>query len=172
MSRGSFHVCLLVVLVAGGLAGSLGGCGPVPADAPTPTELRAPTDTPAPTATSVPVATSTPAKSKQSNEEVPEKADFDTVFPLPENVQNFTGEGGESQVNFQTNLAKDEVIAFYRDAFAEMSLLEYELLTAIEDESFSMVFTGWPGGEELVIQGVVFGDSTNVNIRLEEVVDA
>jgi tetratricopeptide (TPR) repeat protein len=95
---------------------------------------------------------------------------YDTAFPLPEDVQNFTGEGGESRVNFQTNLAMDEVIAFYRDAFTEMGLSEYELLTTIEDQGFSMVFTGWPSGEELVIQGVVFGESTNVNIRLEEVV--
>ncbi len=57
-----------------------------------------------------------------------------------------------------------------RDAFTEMGLSEYDLLTVIEDESFSMVLTGWPSAEELVIQGVVFGESTNVNIRLEEVV--
>jgi hypothetical protein len=66
----------------------------------------------------------------------------------------------------------DQVIKFYRDAFAEMELAEYDLLTAIGDESFSMVFTGWPSGEELVIQGVAFGETTNVNIRLEEVVDS
>ena len=42
--------------------------------------------------------------------EVPEisssdgSVDFDTVFPLPDNVQNFIGQGGESQVNFQTPL--------------------------------------------------------------------
>jgi tetratricopeptide (TPR) repeat protein len=100
------------------------------------------------------------------------QADYDTVFPLPGDVENFMGEGGESPVNFQTRLAMDEVIAFYRESFAEMGLTEYNLLTAIEDQSFSMVFTGWPSGEELVIQGVVFGESTNVNIRLEEVVDS
>jgi hypothetical protein len=33
-----------------------------------------------------------------------------------------------------------------------------------------MVFTGWPNGKELVIQGVDLGGSTNVNIRLERVV--
>ncbi len=99
------------------------------------------------------------------------RGDYNTVFPLPTNVQNFTGQGGESQVNFQTDLAMDEVIVFYRDAFAEMDLSEYDLLTSIEDEGFSMVFTGWPSGEELVIQGVVFGESTNVSIRLEEVLD-
>jgi hypothetical protein len=108
----------------------------------------------------------------QSAEEEPEQVEHDTAFPLPDNLQNFMGEGGESQVNFQTSLTMDEVIAFYRQAFAEMELTEYNLLTAIEDEGFSMVFTGWPSGEELVIQGVVFGESTNVNIRLEEVVDS
>jgi hypothetical protein len=95
----------------------------------------------------------------------------DTVFPLPDDVQNFTGGGGEEMVNFQTSLSMDEVVEFYRQAFAEQDLTEYELLTTIEDEAFSMVFTGWPGGKELVIQGVDLGGSTNVNIRLEEVVD-
>ena len=96
----------------------------------------------------------------------------DAAFPLPADVQNFTGGGGEGRVNFQTDLAMDEVIAFYRDAFADMDLSEYDLLTSIQDEGFSMVFTGWPSGEEVVIQGVVFGESTNVNIRLEEVLDS
>jgi hypothetical protein len=49
----------------------------------------------------------------------------------------------------------DEAIEFYREAFAKEGLTEYELLTSIEDEGFSMVFTGWHSGEELVIQGVV-----------------
>jgi tetratricopeptide (TPR) repeat protein len=102
----------------------------------------------------------------------PQEAGYDTAFPLPGNVQDFTGGGGESQVNFQTSLAIDETIAFYRQALAEMGLAEYDLLTAIEDESFSMVFIGWPSGEELVIQGVALGENTNVNIRLEEVVDS
>jgi len=100
------------------------------------------------------------------------QGDHDTAFPLPEDVQNLTGEGGESPINFQTSLALDEVVAFYRDAFADMQLSEYGLLTAIEDEGFSMVFTGWPTGEDVVIQGVAFGDATNVNIRLEDVVDS
>ena len=100
-----------------------------------------------------------------------EQSDYDTVFPLPDDVQNFSGGGGEEMVNFQTNLSMDTVVEFYRQAFAERNLTEYELLTTIEDEAFSMVFTGWPDGKELVIQGVDLGESTNVNIRLEEVVD-
>jgi hypothetical protein len=52
-----------------------------------------------------------------------------------------------------------------------MDLAEYELLATIEDETLSMVFTGGPIPEELVIQGVAFGDTTHVSIRLEETVD-
>ena len=99
------------------------------------------------------------------------RSEYDTVFPLPDDVQNFTGGGGEEMANFQTSLGMEKVVEFYRQAFAERDLSEYELLTTIEDEAFSMVFTGWPNGKELVIQGVDLGGSTNVNIRLEEVVD-
>jgi hypothetical protein len=128
---------------------------------------------PPPEATDEPTAalpTAPPVESGEEPEE--EKVEYDTVFPLPDDVQNFTGGGGEEGINFQTRLSMDEAIEFYRAAFAKEGLTEYDLLTSIEDEGFSMVFTGWHSGEELVIQGVVFGDSTNVNIRLEEVVDA
>jgi hypothetical protein len=97
--------------------------------------------------------------------------EYDTAFPLPDDVQNLTGGGGEEMVNFQTGLSINKVIEFYRQALAEQDLTEYELLTTIEDEAFSVVFTGWPDGRELVIQGVDLGGSTSVNIRLEEVVD-
>jgi hypothetical protein len=136
-----------------------------------PAQTLEPTGAPAATNTPAPAPTSVSPESEESTE--PARTDvYDTAFPLPDDVQNFTGEGGESQVNFQTSLPMDQVITFYRDAFAEMELTEYDLLTAIGDESFSMVFTGWPNGEELVIQGVAFGETTNVNIRLEEVVDS
>jgi hypothetical protein len=165
-------ISLVVIVILSGPVCGLGGCAPEPTNAPAPTELPAPTDTPTPANATPPSPTSPPIGTEQENEEAPEQVDYDTVFPLPENVQNFTGEGGESQINFQTSLTMDEVIAFYRQAFAEMDLSEYEILTAIEEEGFSVVFTGWPNGEELVIQGVAFGESTNVNVRLEEVVDS
>jgi hypothetical protein len=146
---------------------------PAATDAPAPTSTPAPTNTLAPKSTTAPAATTPPVESEPSAEEEEKgEREYDTVFPLPEDVQNVTGEGGDGRVNFQTSLAMDEVIAFYRDAFTDMGLSEYELLTTVQDEGFSMVFTGWPSGEELVIQGVVFGESTNVNIRLEEVVDS
>jgi hypothetical protein len=157
------HGLLALALVAPGC--STRGGVMEPAEALEPTRATAPTDTSAPAPTSV-----SPEREESTE---PARTDvYDTAYPLPDDVQNFTGEGGESPVNFQTDLAMDEVIAFYREAFAEMGLVEYDLLTAIEDEGFSMVFTGWPDGEELVIQGVAFGGNTNVNIRLEEVVDS
>jgi hypothetical protein len=98
-----------------------------------------------------------------------EKESFDTVFPLPDDVQNFTGDGGKSPINFQTSLSLDEVIEFYRQAFTEQGLTERTILTEISDSGFSMVFDGWPSGKAVVIQGVDFGTSINVNIRFEDV---
>lgn len=96
------------------------------------------------------------------------KGEYDTVFPLPPDVQNFMGEGGESQVNFQTNLSLEEVIEFYRDEFTMQGLTERGINTSITEEAFSMVFDGSPNGQELVIQGVDLGETTNVNMRFED----
>ena len=168
----------IVLLVACG-AKQTPTSAPPPTKAPIPTPTVEATPTPAPTAEATPTPapaveatpiapqpTASPAEATQAPEE---KASYDTVFPLPDDVQNFTGEGGESQVNFQTSLSLDEVIEFYRQAFAEKGLTERTLLTAITDTTFSMVFDGWPNGKALVIQGVDLGASRNVNIRFEDV---
>ena len=95
--------------------------------------------------------------------------DFDTVFPLPDDVQNFTGQGGESQVNFQSPLTIEDAIEFYRQAFRDDNLYERDINTTITDEAFSMVFDGHGNGQAIVIQGVDLGDSiTNINIRFED----
>ena len=161
---------MIAFLVACGAKGE-------PTSAPPPTKAPAPTSevsqpeatpTPAPAVEATPTApqpTAPPAEATQAPEE---KTSYDTVFPLPDSVQNFTGEGGESQVNFQTSLSLNEVIEFYRQAFTEKGLTERTLLTAITDTTFSMVFDGWPNGKALVIQGVDLGASRNVNIRFED----
>jgi hypothetical protein len=128
--------------------------------------------TPPPAATEKPTAplpTSPPAETEEEVKEEP--SDYDTVFPLPDDAYEFIGDGGESTVIFQTGLSIDETVEFYRQALADEGLAEYEVLTSIEDDGFSMVFTSWPSGEEVVVQGVDFGDSVNVTIRLEEVVE-
>jgi len=170
MNRKFTSICVLIVLALVTLACGLGGSEPEPTatSAPAPTkppaaatEAPAPTEVPAPT--EAPAPTEPPAESED---------EYDTVFPLPDDVWEFMGEGGESGINFQTSLSIEESIEFYREALADMGLAEYDVLTSIQDDGFSLVFTGWSSGEELVLQGVDFGDSTNVNIRLEEIVEA
>jgi len=94
--------------------------------------------------------------------------DYDTEFPLPEDVQNFMG--GEGTANFATSLSVEEAIAFYRDALGAMGLTEREINTAITETTFSMVFDGHESGKEIVVQGVDLGNgTTNINIRFEDV---
>lgn len=97
-----------------------------------------------------------------------ESQEYDTEFPLPDDVQNFTG-GGE-QVNFATNMSIEQSIDFYRRIFAEMGLKERNINTAITETTFSMVFDGHTKGEAIVVQGVDLGNgTTNINIRFEDV---
>jgi uncharacterized surface protein with fasciclin (FAS1) repeats len=93
---------------------------------------------------------------------------YDTVFPLPPDVQNFTGQGGESQVNFQTSLTLEELLDFYRTELGARGLVERIIGTSVTDQVFSIVFDGWPNGEALVIQSVDLGESRNVNMRFEK----
>lgn len=113
-----------------------------------------------------PQPTASPAEAPQAPAG---KASYDTAFPLPDNVQNFMGGGGENMVNFQTSLTLNEIMEFYRQALAEKGLTESAPHTATTDTTFSMVFLGWPNGQALVIQGVDLGANRNVNIRLEDV---
>ncbi|MBL7161117.1 MAG: hypothetical protein ISS57_00815 [Anaerolineales bacterium] len=97
-----------------------------------------------------------------------ESREYDTEFPLPDDVQNFTG--GGDQVNFATSLTVEEAIEFYRGALTEMGLIERTLNTAITETTFSMVFDGHESGEAIVVQGVDLGNgTTNINIRFEDV---
>jgi septal ring-binding cell division protein DamX len=110
-------------------------------------------------------------KSEQDNETVLNSGskEYDTVFPLPEDVENFTGQGGETQINFQTNLSIEEVIDYYRQALTKENLYERDTNTNITDTAFSMIFDGHGNGKALVIQGVDIGNGkTNINIRFEE----
>jgi hypothetical protein len=94
---------------------------------------------------------------------------YNTKFPLPSSVSNFTDTGNNS-INFQTNLSLKDTIAFYRDAFKKEGITERTINTAITDTTFSLVFDGDPSGEAIVVQGVDLGNGkTNVNIRYEKV---
>jgi hypothetical protein len=94
---------------------------------------------------------------------------FDTDFPLPDDVSNFTDLGNRA-INFQTGMKLDETIAFYKKALADQGLKERPLLTVVSDTTFSMVFDGAANGQSVVVQGVDLGNgATNVNIRYETV---
>ncbi len=154
----------LIVLVFASLACGGSETPAQPEETTPPTEAPAVAPTEPPAAPSPPPATEEPAEQPQTSQ-----GDYDTVFPLPDDVQNFMGEGGEEMVNFQTNLSLEEVVEFYRQSLTGQGLTEREILTVIEDETFSIVFDGWSNDQALVIQGVDLGETTNVNIRLEDV---
>ncbi|HEY4723218.1 MAG TPA: hypothetical protein VII92_15290 [Anaerolineae bacterium] len=98
----------------------------------------------------------------------PKNTGYNTDFPLPSNVTNFT-DLGDSAINFQTDMNLTDSIAFYRDAFTSQGYTERTINTAITDTTFSMVFDGHASGKAIVIQGVDLGGSTNVNIRFEAI---
>jgi hypothetical protein len=94
---------------------------------------------------------------------------YNTKFPMPGSVSNFT-DTGNSSINFQTSLSIKDTIAFYRDAFKKEGITERTVNTAITDTTFSLVFDGDPSGQSIVVQGVDLGNGkTNVNIRYEKV---
>ena len=100
------------------------------------------------------------------SEEEPESYDYD--FPTPPDTQNLM-EMGTGGINFQTTMSLVEVVAFYRDAFENAGYDERDILTVINDTTFSIVWDGHPSGQAIVVQGVDLGDGTvNVNIRFED----
>lgn len=95
---------------------------------------------------------------------------YDTNFPMPDSVSNFDGAGGDSPINFQTELSLEDVTAFYRAEFEGQGLTERELLTSVTDDVISLVFDGHSSGQAVVLQAVDLGNgSTNVNLRLEDI---
>ena len=94
---------------------------------------------------------------------------YDTEFPMPPKVENFM-ELGEDTINYQAPMELTEVVEFYRSEFDKAGYSEREIVTSIEDSTFSLVWDGHPSGKAIVVQGVDLGDgTTNVNVRLEDV---
>ncbi|MFH1186181.1 MAG: hypothetical protein V1755_14260 [Chloroflexota bacterium] len=94
---------------------------------------------------------------------------YDTNFPLPASVSNFT-ETGDDAINFRTNMSLEDTLAFYRAAFAKAGLTERTINTAVSETTFNLVFDGDSSGKAIVVQGVdLGGGTTNVNIRYEDV---
>jgi hypothetical protein len=93
-------------------------------------------------------------------------------FPLPTDVRNLSRALKSDQVNFQTAMSIEEIVAFYRQAFTKMDLTERKLVTMITDEMASLAFDGLPNGKVIVMQAVDLAfsseqDLRNVNLRTE-----
>lgn len=94
---------------------------------------------------------------------------FETEFPVPDGVTNFT-DMGNGAINFQAKIGLQDAISFYRDSFGKLGYKEREINTAITDSTFSLVFDGHASGKAIVVQGVDLGSgSTNINIRFEDI---
>jgi len=94
---------------------------------------------------------------------------YDTEFPLPEDFQNFQ-KISEHNITYQTNMSIDEILTFYRQELGMQGFSEFEILTQINPDNFSIVFSPALGGTEIVVQGVQLDSNIlNVNIRNEDV---
>lgn len=102
-------------------------------------------------------------------EEVPAAdSEASSEFPLPPKYNDLQ-EVGQGVTMFQTSMKLDEVVEFYRDAFAKSGYKEREINTVINDTTFSIVWDGHASGKVIVVQGVDLGNGmVNVSIRLED----
>jgi hypothetical protein len=153
-----WFVIILVLALASLACQAIGGDKPDGEEQPT--QAVPPTSEDVPTQpTLLPVDTDAP----------PQPEEYDTDFPLPEDVREFM-KVGESTINFRTSMSMDEVIAFYRQAFSEQGLTERKVTTVINEKAFSLVFDGSPNGMAVVIQGFpVDKETVNVSVRYEDV---
>jgi len=88
-------------------------------------------------------------------------------FPLPDKAKVI--QSSDEMVTATVNMAMKDVVEFYRTDAKTKGLTEYDLLTAITDNTFSLVFRV-PGQEkELVIQGTaIASDNVAFSVRYEE----
>jgi hypothetical protein len=92
----------------------------------------------------------------------------ETEFPLPDSVNNLTEVMGT--LIFQTDMTMEETLVFYRNAFTAEGYTERDLLTAITDQTASLVFDGHASGQAIVLQLVALTEtSTNVALRFEDI---
>lgn len=94
---------------------------------------------------------------------------YDTEFPLPDDVSNFTALA-DGMINFQTKMSLNDALDFYKEALTNEGYTERSLLTVTSDTTFSTVFDGHKSGKAIVIQAVdLGGGNLNISIRLEAI---
>jgi hypothetical protein len=94
---------------------------------------------------------------------------IETEFPFPDDVHSCM-DLGSSGVMCQTDKSLEEVLEFYRDAFAASGYTEREINTVIADTVLSLVFDGHESGQAIVLQCVDLGTgSASITLRFEDV---
>jgi hypothetical protein len=134
-----------------------------------------PEGVPTPEGLPTPVAPTPEAEDGEVPDDGEPTSDAGSIFPIPdeaENVTDLSNDPAAPQINYQTSLSIEEVMEFYREELGTVGAIERDILTVISDDTFSMVFDGWPEADGLavVVQGTALGpDQVNVNVRIEEV---
>lgn len=148
---------VILVFVLALTAACGGNEPPAPADVPPVEEVAPPADAP-------------PVEEVAPPEEAPAPAATESEFPLPEDVNAGTIiDLGDGAITFQTTLSLPDAVTFYRFAFIDLGYEEREILTVVEDATFSIVFDGHPSGKAIVVQGVDLGESVNISLRFEDI---
>ena len=135
--------------------------------------LPAPAATATPGSDSVSATTEAPVEEPTADVAVEPTAagsnSYETEFPLPADVTNFTSLP-DGMVNFQVKMSVKDALKFYQDALTKEGYTERPLLTSTTDTTLSTVFDGHESGKAIVIQAVdLGGGNLNISIRLEAV---
>jgi len=93
---------------------------------------------------------------------------MNTEFPIPGKAKVI--QSNPNLVMATVDMPIKEIVAYYRDELGKKGLTEYELLTAITDSTFSLVFRSTSNEDELIIQGTDIGNnSVAFSLRYEDV---
>jgi hypothetical protein len=90
-------------------------------------------------------------------------------FPMTQDALNLAsiGDGG---LVYETQMSINDVMKFYRAAYAAKGYVERKELTMVSEGNFKMAFDGDPSGQAVVVRSEDLGDgSLLITVRLEDV---
>jgi hypothetical protein len=92
---------------------------------------------------------------------------MNTEFPIPGKAKVI--QSNPNLVMATVDMPIKEIVAYYRDELGKKGMTEYELLTAVTDSTFSLVFRSKSNEDELIIQGTDIGNnSVAFSMRYED----
>jgi len=122
----------------------------------------------APEATTEPVVDKTEAMASPDTQVIPVDG-INADFPMTQDAFNLANIGDGSLV-YQTQMSIEDVMNFYRAAYAAKGYKERKELTRVSDGNFKIAFSGDPSGQAVVVQSEALGDgSLLITVRLEDV---